>query len=813
MQVDVGRKGVIDALNSDEGKILPGYYWDVQYFFDELPGREFAFFSDRIPVFRIKLTMDGKVWSFSNNLNQVEEAIPYVGQGLRVINRAALASAFSHSESDSVLAATESRLRAVTDSTLRASLSFSGVRSGTSRRIRTENNISRLIDEALLIDLESGDPVELDTQAVYSIARFYEPENLVGKIEWKIDSLQVIAGSEAQQAKIWLVSTTPVLNQDIRLDVTVTSLGSLHEMDVVYNPGENNDDLTSTAFAALMAAAYLILAIVLIVVFFRRIMARLIDVKSALIDAVVMGIFFGLYAILSLELGLGQGPTPIWIQVLGTLVLFSLVAGAMSLFVFIISAVTESAVREVWPEKWLSLVLIRKGDIRNTDVGWSIVRGIALAGVILGLGVLAITVSPSLVMDMSQDLQAHKSLRPVLSAVTGNAVSGFLLMLMLMVGIGSYAYRVKNRTWMAVLAITLFGGVLQIAPFSLTIGAIPIVVSALVACLLALALFQYDFFTVFLGYVIARIFWQLSEGFLIAGSPTWFDATLAVVALGVFLGMGIIGLLSGKSGGDMSQFLPEYITELASQERVKRELEIAHQVQSSFLPRRMPDINGMDIAGMCLPATEVGGDYFDFIKISDHKLAVVVGDVSGKGIEAAFYMTFVKGVIQTLSTSIESPAEVMRRANAVFGKNAPAGIFISMIYGVVDVASNTFTFARAGHNPVILKRNGIAEAEPLQPQGMAIGFPEPEIFNRTIEEKSILLNTGDTLVFYTDGFSEAMNSSRELYGDDRLVEKVARVGSKGSGAILRALTEDVHHFIEGHGRSDDMTMVVIKMTQ
>jgi sigma-B regulation protein RsbU (phosphoserine phosphatase) len=280
-----------------------------------------------------------------------------------------------------------------------------------------------------------------------------------------------------------------------------------------------------------------------------------------------------------------------------------------------------------------------------------------------------------------------------------------------------------------------------------------------------------------------------------------------------FFTLGVIGVLSKRSGGDVEQFLPEYITELAGQERVKRELEIAHQVQGSFLPRRMPQIAGLDIAGMCLPATEVGGDYFDFIKVGSTRLAFVVGDVSGKGIEAAFYMTFVKGVIQTLSKSIFSPAEVMRRTNSVFRENAPPGTFISMIYGVVDVETGMFTFSRAGHNPAILKRHNAPDALPLQPRGMAIGFTDGKVFDESIEEVAIQLHSGDSLVFYTDGFSEAMNSARELYGDERLVQKVAHVGNKSSGAILRSLTEDVHHFIESAGRSDDMTMVVIKMVE
>ena len=125
--------------------------------------------------------------------------------------------------------------------------------------------------------------------------------------------------------------------------------------------------------------------------------------------------------------------------------------------------------------------------------------------------------------------------------------------------------------------------------------------------------------------------------------------------------------------------MPSYIQELAQEERMKGELEIAYEVQASFLPRRMPMVEGLDLAAMCLPALEIGGDYYDFVELEKGRLAVVIGDVSGKGIQAAFYMTLVKGFFQTLCRMIDSPAELLRRLNVLFCENVPRGTFISMI--------------------------------------------------------------------------------------------------------------------------------------
>ncbi len=174
-------------------------------------------------------------------------------------------------------------------------------------------------------------------------------------------------------------------------------------------------------------------------------------------------------------------------------------------------------------------------------------------------------------------------------------------------------------------------------------------------------------------------------------------------------------------------------------------------------------------------------------------------------------MTLTKGILQTLSREGLSPAEVMRRLNMLFYANAPRGTFISMIYGVFDVEARTFTFARAGHNPVILKRSPSQEPDLVQPTGQAIGLVAGPTFDDTIEECTLDLRIGDVLVFYTDGFSEAMNAAKDQYGDDRLARKVGEAGNRSATEILHAVAEDVHHFVGAADRHDDMTMVVVKL--
>jgi len=220
----------------------------------------------------------------------------------------------------------------------------------------------------------------------------------------------------------------------------------------------------------------------------------------------------------------------------------------------------------------------------------------------------------------------------------------------------------------------------------------------------------------------------------------------------------------------------------------------------------------VDVAAMCLAAYEVGGDYYDFILLDDHRLAIAIGDVSGKGIQAAFYMTLVKGAVQALAREYDRPTEVLQRLNDQFYENAPAGTFITMIYGVLDLKQQTFTFARAGHNPLLVHRMGQRLPTSLRPAGMAIGLTRTAEFKEQLKAVTLALAPEDLLVFFTDGITEATGRSREQYGETRLVQSLASAANANSAAgVLDGLRADVRLFTNGAARADDMTAVVLRL--
>jgi sigma-B regulation protein RsbU (phosphoserine phosphatase) len=240
-------------------------------------------------------------------------------------------------------------------------------------------------------------------------------------------------------------------------------------------------------------------------------------------------------------------------------------------------------------------------------------------------------------------------------------------------------------------------------------------------------------------------------------------------------------------------------------------LEIARNVQLTFLPRAEPKIEGMDVSSLCVPAREVGGDYYDFIELSPRKLGVVIGDVSGKGISAAFYMTLTKGFLRSQAKGPFSPREILINMNELFYENAERGIFISMIYALFDLEARTLTFARAGHNPMILRRPGKGEAEELDAPGIALGLERGDIFSQTIEERTIGIEKKDVFFFYTDGLNETQNLRQEEFGEDRLLELVEKHSQLPSEELLYRVQEEIMAFAGEASQHDDMTAVVVRI--
>jgi serine phosphatase RsbU (regulator of sigma subunit)/Flp pilus assembly protein TadD len=246
-------------------------------------------------------------------------------------------------------------------------------------------------------------------------------------------------------------------------------------------------------------------------------------------------------------------------------------------------------------------------------------------------------------------------------------------------------------------------------------------------------------------------------------------------------------------------------------ERMEHELELARKVQLSLLPNAAPGVPDLDIASLCLPALEAGGDYFDYFRLGERRLGIAIGDVTGKGMPAAIYMTLAKGILKSYATPDASPRDVLSRANRLVYETFSRGSFISMIYAVIDSERRTLTYACAGHNPLVHIRDGrrlVVEGS----HGLALGLAGPEKFDGSITETTLRLEPGDTIVLYTDGFSEARNAAREEYGDTRLVETALHSSTLPTAAgVLDEIRSEVQSFTGATQQHDDMTIVVVRV--
>ena len=252
------------------------------------------------------------------------------------------------------------------------------------------------------------------------------------------------------------------------------------------------------------------------------------------------------------------------------------------------------------------------------------------------------------------------------------------------------------------------------------------------------------------------------------------------------------------------------VEESIIKERLEQELRIAHDAQMKLLPKAMPQIAGLSFDAVSVTANEVGGDYYDFFHVGDGRLGVVIGDVSGKGPSAAFYMAEVKGVMEALAGDAQSPAAMLTAANRIIYRNFDRSTFISLIYGIIDAELCCFTFCRAGHCPAYYYNAGLDVVQRLEPRGLGIGLDAGSIFEKTLETMRIDLLPGDAFLLYTDGVTEARNPAGEEFGEERLAVAFEEVKEKNPQEIKKYILHRIYSFFDGANAYDDLTFLVIK---
>lgn len=241
--------------------------------------------------------------------------------------------------------------------------------------------------------------------------------------------------------------------------------------------------------------------------------------------------------------------------------------------------------------------------------------------------------------------------------------------------------------------------------------------------------------------------------------------------------------------------------ERIEKERILEELSEAQRIQQALFPGQPPAIPRFAIHGLCQPCQEVGGDWYDYIPLQDGRLAIVLADVSGKGMGAALLMSSTRTVLRMVAENScrRSPAEVLARVNHMLLKDFPKAKFVTMVYALLDPKSGSIVFANAGHLPPLLIDSRGAHYLKTE-GGLPLGIRERSFSERTIE-----MAAGSRLVFYSDGVTEAMNSSLEQYGETRLRDHLAH-----RSASVQSLLNDVRAFTDGHSASDDVTVVMVQ---
>jgi sigma-B regulation protein RsbU (phosphoserine phosphatase) len=267
-----------------------------------------------------------------------------------------------------------------------------------------------------------------------------------------------------------------------------------------------------------------------------------------------------------------------------------------------------------------------------------------------------------------------------------------------------------------------------------------------------------------------------------------------------------------ESFNAMTANIETLLEQQAEKKRLEEELRIAREIQMSLLPRQATPMPGLGLAALCVPAREVGGDYYDIFPLGPRRVGLLVADVAGKGTSAALYMAELKGLMLSMSQIHESPRRLLVEVNRIIATNLDSRSFITMTYAIVDLDRRTLTYARAGHTPLIHRTASPPRAGLVAPSGMVVGLHLEGLehrFEELLEEETVALADGDVFVLYTDGVSEAMNAEGDLFGEERLRLLVEEHGGLGSDGLRERIVREVEAYVGAADPHDDMTMIVL----
>lgn len=601
----------------------------------------------------------------------------------------------------------------------------------------------------------------------------------------------------------WSVHYPPLKNS-VQVKVLVSG-NALARIETDFNvPEDYSKDSFESGIQTIIVFFSAVIIIGMIVMAFRRFRSFELGFRVAIALGIAAALWVGLEIYLSTSNERG------WELLLSMFFGPLFVGGGLML----IWAVSESVARETWNEKFISLDLLTHGHVFHSRIGISLLRGVAVGLGSWALWLLMIAVvglwTPVWLLPSGENiLKMFKVPTPSLIVFAHNFyASAYVLTLFVLFSV-SFLRRFLSSPVLLILGSALALGLMSQGDiFPLSAG---IILHIVVSAFIIWSFYRYDVLTAFMAIYTMAIA-RDSGGLWMAGHVDYTSAAMVIaVFFGVLVATSVAAQFRRNEITDFDTIVPVFAKHITERQRLQQELEIARQVQMSFLPKSDPRMRGLDIASRCVPALEVGGDYYDFVPFGPTQLGVAIGDVSGKGTQAAFYMTLAKGFLRALSTPTGSVSEVLKQINKLFYDNVERGAFISMVYGIFNMGKKNLCLTRAGHNPVLVWRAKKQKLEVIQPNGLALGLEDGRKFSKTIQEVKVSFAKGDCFVFFTDGFTEAMNKNKEEYGDERFAATVQNYVTRSAKEMLEGILGDVRAFIGKAKQHDDMTIVVVKI--
>jgi len=481
-------------------------------------------------------------------------------------------------------------------------------------------------------------------------------------------------------------------------------------------------------------------------------------------------------------------------------------------------SVGEAHARSLWPEKLNSIDSILNKHFFTLTTGNAMLRGgtigFSLAFIYLAVFSL-LTGKDSDILQINMPFgDTFQYFVPLISIVLTSIMTALISEVVFRFFLINVVHNRWHKKWLSIILSSLawIVGYFIVSNIPiLSMFSLNLIFALLTGVFLSWLYFKYDLLTLIATNAAVHItFFSFP---LLASTNDWHQ--LSTLLLFVVLLFPVGQILTSFIKKDSFQYeysgLPKHLRRISERERIQKELEIARTVQMGLLPKENPRIAGFDISGLCKPAKEVGGDYFDFVYLSQNKLGVAIGDVSGKGVPAAIYMTLTKGILQSHADENISPKIVLNKVNKLLYRNIERNSFVSMFYAILDTKEFTLTFARAGHNPGIMINQRDGQSRLLTTDGIALGLEEGTVFDNTLKEQTIKLNRGDTFIFYTDGFTEAMNTNLEEYGDDAFLEIISKNRHLSAAELTKKIVEEIEAFTSEAQQHDDITIVIIKV--